>query len=306
MDFSDCRSYGDTSAFALCVFGEFEGGLEKNRLDFEKQGIRSRGLFERLLGFQLFLRNAVAISRTFGSEGGRTQGAPGEFSAETYILLMLSHNINYLLPAVQALEQDLMTAHKALMRPVAESIQKSFYIMARPNTARNFKLIDMCSEWVSDNPRQKHDDVVKEFLRLPKPQKLMGRQITSNQFKKLCKKHSAGSIRKCLYNDKTLKDQAALYAHLNSSSHANMSGDYSVRRDPELSWRFMNFTAELSFLNLFMLANSQHGHLKELGLWEKSEQFVKDAAKDRSKHHSLPMCPDKAEYTKNLAIRWNP
>ena len=145
-----------------------------------------------------------------------------------------------------------MTACKALVRPVAESIQKSFYIMARPDAAKNFKLIDMYSEWVSDNPRQKHGDAVKEFLRLPKPQKLMGHQITTNRFRKLCEKHSAGSIRKCLYNDKTLKDQAALYAHLNSSSHANTSGDFSVRRDPELSWRFMDFTAELSLLNLFM------------------------------------------------------
>ena len=303
----DCRSYEDMSAFALRAFEDMESSLEKNRLEFEKQSIRSRGLFERLLGFQLFLRNAVAISRTFGSEGGRTQGAPGEFRAETYVPLMLGHNVNYLLPAVQALEQDLMTACKALVRPVAESIQKSFYIMARPDAAKNFKLIDVYSEWVSDNPRQKHGDAVREFLRLPKPQKLMGHQITANQFGKLCEKHSAGSIRKCLYNDETLKDQAALYAHLNSSSHANTSGDFSVRCDPELSGRFMDFAAELSLLNLFMLANSQHGRLKELGLWEKSAQFVEHAAEDLGHHHRpANMYPDEAEYTKNLKIKLEP
>jgi len=306
-DLSACRSYEDMSALALRAFEDMESSLEKNRLEFGKQGIRSRGLFERFLGFQIFLRNAVAISRISGSGSGRTQGAPGEFRAETYVLLMLGHNVNYLLPAVQALEQDLLTSCQALMRPVAESIQKSFYIMARPNAARKFKLIDMCSEWVSDNPRQKHGDAVKEFLRLPNPQKLMGRQITANQFGKLCEKHSAGSIRRRLYNDKTLKDQAALYAHLNSSSHANASGDCSVRRDPELSGRFMDFTAELSFLNLFMLANSQHGRLKELGLWEKPAQFVRRAAEDLGQHHSpANMYPDEAEYTKNLKIKLGP
>ena len=303
MDSLGCRSYEDLSALALRAFEDMESSLEKNRLEFGKQNIRSRGLFERLLGFQIFLRDAVAISRISGSGSGRTQGAPGEFSAETYVLLMLGHNVNYLLPAMQSLEQDLLTSCQAMMRPVAESIQKSFYIMARPDAARNFKLMDMCSEWVSDNPRQKHGDAVREFLQLPKPQKLMGRRITANQFRKLCEKHSSGSIRKCLYN-KTLKDQAVLYAHLNSSSHANASGDFSVRRDPEQSWRFMDFTAELSFLNLFMLANSQHGRLKELGLWEKSAQFVQHAAEDLGQHHRpANMYPDDAEYTKKLPIR---
>ena len=307
MDLSDCRSYEDMSAFALHVFGEFEGQMKENRLEFEKQGIRSRGLLERLLGFQIFLRNAVAISHVSGSKGGRTQGAPSELSAEAYVLLMLGHNINYMLPAVQALEQDLMTAHKALMRPVADSIQKSFYLMARPNATRNFKLIDMYSGWVSENPSQKYRDAVEEFMRLPEAQKLFGEQITANQFRKLCEKHSAARIRRYLYNDETLKDQAVLYAHLNSSSHANTSGDSSVRRAPELSGRFMDFATGLSFFNLFLLANSQHRHLEELGLWEQIVQFVKSAAEDLGQfYHPANMYPDEAEYTEKLPIRLEP
>ena len=307
MDSPDLRSYEDMSALASHVFGEFEGQLEQNRLGFTKQCVRSRGLFERLLGFQLFLRNAVAISRTSGSESGRTQGAPGEFSAEAYVLLMLGHNVNYLLPAMQALEQDLLTSCQALLRPVAESIQKSFYIMARPHSVENFRLIDAYSRWVSSNPRQNHHNAFKEFLQIPEAKKLVGPQITANQFIDLRKEHSAGNIRKCLYNDETLKDQAVLYADLNSSSHANTSGDFLVWRDPVMSERFMDFTTNLSFFSLFLLANSQHRHLEGRGLWEQTVQFVKNAAKDLGVHYNRAnMYPDEAEYTEKLPTQLEP
>ena len=226
--------------------------------------------------------------------------------AEDYVLLLLGHNIQYLLPAVRALEQDLMTAYENLVRSVVESIPKSFYIIARPSAAKNCRLADMYSSWVSKNPRQKQRDAIEEFLQLPKPQKLLGEQITASRFDELCKKHSVGHIRKCIYGDEDLKTQAVLYAHLNSSSHANTLRPSPLRREQERSERFMDLAAELSFFNLFLLVNSQSRTLKEMGLWEKSEQFVKDAAEDLYPFYRPTNLYPKAEYTKNLAIRMEP
>ena len=306
MGLSDCHSYEDLSAFALGAFGEFKGQLEENRLEFEKQNIRSRGLFERLLGFQRFLSNAASVPRLSGSGGGRPQDASGEFSAETYTLLMLGYNIQYMLPAVQALEQNLMTVYENLVRSVVESIPKSFYIMARPSSAKNFRLIDMYSGWVSENSGQKHRDAVEEFLQLPEPQKLLGEQITPNQFGELCKKHSAGHIRKRLYVDEDIKTQAVLYAHLNSSSHSSTIRPSQLRRDPEQSAQFMDLATELSFFNLFLLVNSQSRTLEKLGLWEKSELFVKSAANELYPCYRTTNLYPKAEYTKNLIIQMEP
>ena len=303
---SGCRSYEDLSAFALSAFGKFEGQLEENRLEFGKQNIRSRSLFERLLGFQRFLSDAVSVPRLSVSKGVHPQGASGEFSAEVYILLMLGHNIQYMLPAVRALEQDLITTYEALVRPVVESIPKSFYIIARPSAAKNCRLADMYSSWVSKNPRQKQRDAREEFLQLPEPQKLLGEQITESQLDKLCRKHSPGHIRKRIYGDEDLKTQAILYDHLNSSSHASTFRPSPLRRDPERSAHFMDLAAELSFFNLFLLVNSQSGTLKKLELWEKSEQFVKDAAEDLYPCYRPTNLYPKAGYTENLAMRLGP
>lgn len=307
MDLPDCRSAQDLRAFALGAFVDFAGSLEKNRLEFGRQGIEPSGLFERLLGFQLYLRDRASNPNLAGIKSGRAQDSSDQIQAENYVLFMLGHNSSYLLPAVQALEQDLVAAYKCLMRPVAESIQKSFYLMGHPQAAKHFELIDLHSQWVSENPHQKRPQPFEEFLQLPGPRKLLDGKITSDEFYELRRKYSAGRVRRCLYSDKALKDQAILYAHLNSSVHANPFGKFQIRRDPVLTEHFMDFATNLSFFNLFLLANAQSEPLKELGLWEKTEQFLGIAAKDLGRHYMMAnMYPDKAEYTKNLKIRLEP
>ena len=308
VDLPDRRSYEDLSALALRAFEDMESSLEKNRLEFEKQGIRSHGLFERLLGFQLVLSAAVLAQRPAGYKGGIPQGAADEIWAERYIMSLLAHNVNYLHPAAQALEQNLMTAYEALMRPVDESIPKSFYIMAHPETTKNFMLMEMYSAWRSPNPDQKYLDSIDEFLKSPQPQKLLGGlQITAKTFGKFCKSHSNKRVRARIYNAETLEAQETLYARLSYSSHANMLRPFQVQRDPGLSGRLMDLTTVLSFFNLFLTANSQHRHLKRRGPWEQAEQFVKSAAEDMGVRYSLAnMYPDEAEYTKKLPIQLEP
>ena len=77
MDLSDCHSYEDMSAFALRAFalrafGEFEGQLEENRLEFGKQNIRSRGLFESLLRLPAFPKQRCLGSAPFRIQRPRT------------------------------------------------------------------------------------------------------------------------------------------------------------------------------------------------------------------------------------------
>lgn len=282
-----------------------ESSLEKNRLEFGRQCIRPGRLLERLLGFQLILSDAIVAQRPAEYEEGVPQGASDEVRAKNYILSLLVHNVNYLFPAVQALGQNLMTAYESLMRPVVESIPKSFYIMEHQETAKDFMLVEMHSAWRSPNPNQKYIDSIGEFLKLPQPQKLLGgRQITAEIFDEFRRSHSNKRVRARLYRAKTLEDQEDLYAKLSYSSHANMLRPFQFPRDPELSGRFMDFTTGLSFFNLFLLANSQHGHLEGRGLWEQTAQFVHSAAEDLGQfYHPANMYPDEAEYTKKLPIR---
>lgn len=307
MDLPDCRSAEGMSAFALRAFEEFEGQLEQNRIEFKKQGIRSGGLFERMLGFQHFLSESASAPYLSGESESDEQSAPDENLAEFSILFMLGHNLRYLLPAMRALEQDLAPAYEALVRPVVESIPKSFYLMARPHTVRNFMVIDLYSTWRSQNPRRKYCDSADEFFRLPRPRRLLGKAITPDQFSNLRRNHSNKHIRECLYGGETLKLQTDLYAKLSSSSHANLFRQFPVPRDPARSEYFENVTTVLSFFNLFLLANSQSRTLKNLGLWKQSVLFVRNAAKDLGRFsHLANLYPDKAEYTKNLAIRLGP
>lgn len=307
MDLPDCCSAEEMSAFALRAFGEFEGQLEQNRLEFKKQGIRPGGLFERMLGFQHFLSDRASAAYLSGESESDEQSAPDENLAEFSILFMLGHNTRYLLPAMRALEQDLAPAYEGLVRPVVESIPKSFYLMARPHTVRSFMVIDLYSTWRSRNPRQRYRDSAGEFLRLPRPRKLLGETITPAQFSGLRKKHSNRHIRECLYGDETLKLQTDLYAKLSSSSHANVFRPFPVPREPERSEYFENVATALSFFNLFLLVNSQSRTLKEMGLWEPSVLFVRNAAKDLGRfYHLANLYLDKAEYTENLPIRLGP
>ena len=308
MGLSDCRSYEDLSALALRAFEDLESSLEKNRLEFGERGARPGRFFERLLGFQLVLIGAVVVHGPARRKDGIPQGASDGIWAENYVLHLLAHNVNYLLPAVQALGQNLMAAYEALTRPVAESIPKSFYIMAHPETARNFMLKETYSAWRSPNPGQKYIDSIGEFLKSPQPQKLLGgRQIEAEIFDEFCKSHSNKRVRARLYSDKTLEAQEELYAGLSNSSHANMFRPFEFPPGSELSGRFMDFVTDLSFFNLFLLANSQSRTFKEVGLWEKSEQFVVSAAKDLGVYYNRAnMYPDEAEYTENLAIRLGP
>lgn len=307
MDLQDCLSAEEVSAFALRAFGEFEGQLEQNRLEFEKQGIRPGGLFERMLGFQHFLSETASAPYLSGESEIGEQSAPDEDLAELSILFMLGHNMRYLLPAMRALEQDLTPAYEVLVRPVVESIPKSFYLMARPHAVRSLMAIDLYSAWRSQNPRQKYRDSAGGFFRLPRPRKLLGKTITPEQFSDLRKNHSNKRIRECLYGDETLKLQTDLYAKLSSSSHANMFRPFPAPRDPARSEYLENVTAALSFFNLFLLANSQKRTLEELGLWEQSVLFVRNAAKDLGRFsHLANLYPDKAGYTENLAMRLGP
>ena len=307
MDLQDCLSAEEVSAFALRAFGEFGGQLEQNRLEFEKQGIRPGGLFERMLGFQHFLSETASAPYLSGESKIGEQSAPDEDLAELSILFMLGHNMRYLLPAMRALEQDLTPAYEVLVRPVVESIPKSFYLMARPHAVRSLMAIDLYSAWRSQNPRQKYNDSVDEFFRSSRPRELLGKTMTATDFSDLHRQHSNKRIRECLYVDEILKLQTDLYAKLSSSSHANVFRPFPAPREPARSEYFENVTAALSFFNLFLLVNSQSRTLKDLGLWEPSVLFVRNAAKDLGQfYHLANLYPDKAEYTKNLAIHLGP
>lgn len=307
MDLKDCSSAEEMSAFALRAFEKFGEQLEQNRIEFKKQGIRPGGLFERMLGFQYFLSETASAAYPSGESESDEQSASDANLTEFSILFMLGHNMRYLLPAMRALEQDLTPAYEVLVRPVFESIPKSFYLMARPHAVRSLMAIDLYSAWRSQNPRQKYRDSADEFLRLPRPRKLLGKKITPEQFSNIRKNHSNKRIRECIYGDDTLNLQTDLYAKLSSSSHANMFRPFPAPRAPARSAYLENVTTALSFFNLFLLANSQIRTLKNLGLWEQSVLFVRNAAKDLGRFsHLANLYPDKGEYTKNLAIRLGP
>lgn len=284
------------------VFNRIENSLEKHRSKFTEQNAPSYDLFKHLIAFQHVIYDKVSNKRAGELRGVQPSShISDEIFAEVAVSDMLGHNKLYLFSASRALAWGIPHASGSLARTVFESVPKSFYLMARPQDARKFMLTETYPIWKSAHVDPKSTST-KAFLKDPETEEtLAGEQITAAMFSKLQKEHSAGRIRKEIYDDNTLKLQNQLYAALSSSSHPTIIRSFmpvSDGRSPVL----MRIISDLAFLNLFLTINSQIRLLDARAISE-SVEFMRAALKDKdlqSRFHN--MYPSKDEYRNNLSV----
>lgn len=283
------------------VFRKLEESLEKNRGEFVKQNSVLCDVFGRIIGFQYRIQKKVSPKHEKPKDGWTRRGIPDSFLTEMFVFGLLYRNMEYLVAARHILAQRTFHACGSLVRPVVESVPKSFYLMARPQTTRKFILLEKYMTWTNTPPIQNRS--VKIFLELPETRKLLNvQQVTVQAFNKFRRDHSAACMRKKIYDGKTLEHQNQLYAELSSNSHSSLSRIGVPRHDPRLSKRFMQIIADLAFINLFLTINSQKRLLDKQDFLE-SQEFMRKVWKDVGPLSPLfQMYPSKDEYRNNLAI----
>ena len=297
-DSGECESRSPHAAFSA-----FKKSLKNMQLEFTAQNRGSYELFERLMGFQHELCGSVAEKRSKDTERSTLRTAD-EFMAEDFLLVALRQNTKYLFCAWRALEYCLLHVSGSLMRNVIESVPKSFYLMARPRSVRNFLLREGYLTHRSKNQPPEGGSPIVEFLRSEGAQSLLrGRQITVKQFRQLLDKHGNWAMHQEIYDDAPSRREE-VYSALSSSSHASLLRFDPPYHDHRWSGRLAKMITDLSFLNLFLTANSQHRQLSDMGRIQDVERFIYKAWQDLGDLDTLTsLYPNKHEYLKNLKIK---
>lgn len=287
------------------AFAEFEKSLQKNQFEFIEQNIGSYELFERLVGFQNAIHNLV--SKKHGESGSalKHQHISDELFTELNLAKLLRQNIRYVFSAWRVLEHNTIYASGSLIRSVVESVPKSFYLMKHPDTVKKFMLDEVYMIYRSKNPPASDKCLIPEFLKSERLwQILRGDQITPEEFIEFRKEHKNCKIREKIYDDKTRQLQREFLVPLNAGAHATAIRLHTIRPKPELSRSLAKIITDLSFLNLFLTANSQHRVLSDAGLTQDVERFIGQAWQDLGGLDPVTrMYPDKPEYLESLKIK---
>ena len=286
---------------SILVFRQLEESLEKNRIEFVKQNSALCDVFGRIIGFQHVIQRNVSDKHEKHKDDWARRGVPDEILTEVFILGLLHKNVEYLVSARHILARRTLHASGSLVRPVAESVPKSFYLMARPQTIKKFMLLELYPTWKANHPTS--DQPIAAFLEFPETRTLLnGQQITAKEFNQFRDNYNSTRIRREIYDGKTLELQNQLYAALSSSSHPSLFRTFTPERSPRLSRSFMQIITDLSFLNLFLTINSQKRLLDERCFLE-SREFMRKVWKDVGPlSRFAQMYPSKDKYLNNLAI----
>ena len=285
------------------AFSSFCKSLQNMQLEFIAQNLDSCELFERLVGFQHEIYGSVSEKRAKSADHN-TLRATDEFMAEDFLLVTLRQNTKYLFCAWRSLEYCFLNVSGSLMRNVIESVPKSFYLMARPRSVKNFLLREGYLTHRSKNRPSEGGSPIAEFLKSEGAQSLLrGRQITVKEFKQLLYKHGNWAMQQEIYDDAPSRREE-VYSALSSSSHASLLRFDPPYHDHRWSGRLAKMITDLSFLNLFLTANSQHRQLSDMGRIQDVERFIYKAWQDLGDLDTLTrLYPDKPEYLKNLKIK---
>lgn len=179
---------------------------------------------------------------------------------------------------------------------------KSFYLVARPWTVKKFLLSEIYPVWRTANPVAKQLCPIKAFLESPETREFLEEQIAAEAFREFRKTHKIKDMREKVYDGKALDRQGHTYAVLSFSSHADVLRSFTAVPGSGLSERLMKAIADLSFLNLFLTANSQRRLLDGREL-SQSTEFMRKALQDMGPQSGLAdMYPSKGEYTDNLEV----
>ena len=283
------------------IFAEFEHGLQTNQLNFIRDHIDSYEPFERMMGFQCFINNKVA---TVYGQDRTLRHASDQVMAENAILTILEQNILYLFSALRPLEQESIHAYRALVRPVLESVPKCFFLMGHPENIRKFLLAEKYDAWEAIR-KHKSGPKSEKFLKSAAAREVPGTEkITAEELGKFVKEHGNRQLRAKIYHTNTVKLQDRLYSVLSTSSHADMLRYHPLENTSESKAVSMKILTDLSFFNLFLMVNSQHGILRSLGLLKTAKRFVADAQQSLKHHLEIThLYPDEKEYLEKLVLK---
>ena len=287
------------------AFAEFEKMLQKNQFEFIEQNIGSYELFERLIGFQDAIHNFVSKKHRESESAWMRRRISDELFTELNLAKMLRQNTRYLFSAWRILEHNTIYASGSLIRSVVESVPKSFYLMKHPDTVKKFMLDEVYMKYRSKNPPVPHRCSIPKFLKseIPRPI-LRGDRITPEEFIEFREEHEDWKIREKIYGDKTCQLQREFLVPLNAGSHSTAIRFHTIRPSPSLSGSLAKIITDLSFLNLFLTANSQHRVLSNVGLTQDVERFIGKAWQDLGDLDPLTrLYPDEPEYLENLKIK---
>lgn len=285
------------------AFSRFVKSLQDMQLEFIAQNIGSCELFERLMGFQYDLCDSL-VGKYPESVDHKTSRPTDEFMAGVFLFDILYQNTKYLFCAWRSLEYGILHVSGSLMRNVVESVPKSFYLMARPRSVKNFLLREKYLTHRYKSQPSEHGSSIAEFLKSEGAQSLLrGRQITVKEFGQLLHEHDNQAMYREIYDDAPSRHKEA-YSALSSSSHASLLRLDPPWHDPKWSGRLAKMITDLAFLNLFLTANSQHEQLGDLGRMQDVERFICEAWQDLGGLDPLTrLYPNKPEYLENLKIK---
>ena len=287
------------------VFAELEQMLQDRQLEFVKNHIGSYELFERMMGFQCFLNNEVSDVH---SQTQVSENLSDQILTDGSVMIILQHNLLYLFSALRPLEQGAFHVYRALIRPVLESVPKCFFLIGHPESTRDFLLAEAYDEWRISQQHKNLPAVYEQFFESDVAQwVLRGRKITPDQFAKFRRSLTNHEIRAKVYEAATLRRQRSFYSALNTSLHANVLRSMPLKEEQFSEDEEVKILTDLSFFNLFLMVNSQHGTLHSLGLLEEAKRFILDAQKSLKFHLGVTyLYPDKKECWENLILRPRP
>ena len=284
------------------AFSALGNSLQKMQLEFIAQNMGSYELFERLMGFQYEICDSIAGKYSETAEH-RVLHPADESKAGVFLFDILYQNIKHLFCAWRSLEYGIFHVSGSLMRNVIESVPKLFYIMARPCSVKNFLLRQRYLAYRSRSQPSEGGSPIAEFLRSEGAQSLLpGKQITVKEFRQLLHEHGNQAMYREIYDDAPSR-RKEVYSTLSYSSHASLLRLDPPWHDPGWSGRLAKMITDLSFLNLFLTANSQHRQLSDAGRIQDVERFIYKAWQDLGGLDPLTrLYPDKSEYLENLKI----
>ena len=282
---------------------------------FIKNNIDGYPLYEKLLGFQYRMNEAVAPIYTKKMDENKLRdGTIGDdkFITEMTISNLCGLNFEYLFHAIAPCEKNANNVMSNMIRPIYESIPKMFYLLRHPEDIH----IILCKElFFNQLSTQKYNNVKNnkkltlrenftEFLKTDGKNLASHIPTTDDFFKNFNRNYNAAWYRNQIYTHESLNLQHACYSSLSTSSHANIQRTVLYDTPNPFTKNAMKILTHLTFFNLFLYVNSCWKILQQLNEYVDTRKFVMETHQKLKSHLEMTyLYPDKSEYLEDLVIK---
>lgn len=298
--------------------------MEKSGMDnqflFIRDNIESYPLFEKLLGYQRVMNNAIvaSLSKEIDElDEPKYLNISDEQMTEQANSVLFSFNIANLFHSLRPLEQNNIHVCASTIRPIFEAIPKMIYILHHPENTRIIMLKEDFLFWKPEKDLECFQDNTpllnrREALKLFIDDDKKGKRYFGNKkvelddtfFKNFDNKYNNAWYRNQIYSDKKLKLLDVVYGNFSSSSHANINRSrIDINYNMKDSTNMMKVMIDFSFFNLLIGLNTNQRTLNKIGELKNTVNFVKDIQGELQVHLAMThLYPDHKEYQKKFLL----